>query len=98
MEFVTYAKLIAVRQGNYTLYVFEDIANKSFIMCTRLPNWQTPEIEMGEEGFLKYQNVVAGEEYFEPATGIKKVYNYTNTYFINFIQKSDNITSSNIIL
>ena len=98
MELIIYVKLIAIRQGNYTLYVFKDLSNDSFIMCTRLPNWQTPEIEVGEEGFLKYQNVVAGEEYFEPATGIKKVYNYTNTYFINFIQKPDKITNSNIIL
>lgn len=98
MELIIEAKLVATRQGNYTLYVFKNIVTDSFVMCTRLPNWQSPTVEVGEIGFLKYQNVVAGESYYDPITGNKEVYNYTNTYFINFIKQSDIIYDSNIIL
>lgn len=91
------AKLLAVKEGSYTVYVFKNLDTNAYIMCTRLPNWQTSNLEIGNEGFLKYAEVVAGEKYFNPATNTEHVYNYSNVYFENFIQKSD-IVNSNIIL
>lgn len=91
------AKLLAIKEGNYTVYVFKNLDNGHYLMCTKLPNWQTSNVSVGDEGFLNYQEVSAGEEYFNPGTETKHVYNYSNIYFVNFLQKSE-IVNSNIIL
>jgi len=91
------AKLLAIKDGNYTVYVFKNLDTGSYLMCTKLPNWQTSNVSVGDEGFLKYEEVKAGEEYFNPGTETKEIYNYSNVYFVNFLQKSE-IVSSNIIL
>lgn len=91
------AKLLAVKHGAYTIYVFKNIDDGSYVMCTKLPNWQSPVMEIGDEGFLKYEKVVAGQQFFNPATNSFQVYNYSNIYFENFVGKSE-ITNSNIIL
>lgn len=91
------AKLLAIKEGTYTVYVFRNLDSNNYLMCTKLPNWQTPEIQIGDEGFLKYSEVKAGEKYFNPALQAEHVYNYSNIYFENFIQKTD-IINQNIIL
>ena len=88
-EFVDEVKLLAVREGNYTVYVFRSNLTDKYIMCTRLPNWQSPKININDEGFLQYQIVKAGEEYFNPNTQEKIKFNYSNVYFNNFVKKSD---------
>lgn len=91
------AKLLAIRDGAYSIYVFKNLDANTYIMCTKLPNWQTPNVSIGDEGFLNYQDVVAGESYYNPLTQTSHVYNYSNVYFMNFVQESE-IINSNIIL
>lgn len=97
MELITQAKLIAIRQGLYTMYVFKDLDNNQYIMCTRLPDWKVPDFEINDEGFLKYQFVKAGDIYLNPNTGESCTYKYDNVYFLNFVKRSE-ITNDNIIL
>jgi len=91
------AKLVAIRDGAYTMYVFKNTETGEYIMCTRVPNWNSPEVSVGEEGFLKVEMIKAGEEYFNAATQTSAKYLYSNVYFKNFILKSD-IINSEIIL
>lgn len=91
-------KLLAVRDGTYTCYVFQVIDALEYIMCTRLPNWQVPEIKIGDVGYLDYQIVKAGEKYFDPKTGEMMSYLYSNIYFINFIPKTEILKNNEIIL
>lgn len=91
-------KLLAVREGTYTVYVFQNIETKYYIMCTRLPNWQVPSITIGDIGFLEYNSVKAGETYYNPQTQKDETYNYTNVYFINFIHRTDILQNNEIIL
>ena len=79
------------------MYVFKNLENNSYIMCTRLPSWQVPNVEIGDEGFVKYQSVNAGEKYYDPDTQESGTYKYSNVYFLNFVKKSD-ITNNNIII
>lgn len=95
---VDYVKLLAIREGNYTMYVFQKLDIDTYIMCTRLPNWQVPEIQIGDTGFLEYQNVIAGEEYFDIVQEKMIRYLYSNIYFINFVQKIDILKNNEIIL
>ena len=94
---ISEAKLCALRESLYTIYVFQDVESREFIMCTRLPNWNIPKINIGDVGFLQYQIVQAGDEYFNPTTGEKNRFNYSNVYFNNFVLKSD-INQQEIIL
>lgn len=91
------AELLAIKEGQYTTYVFID-NNNNYVMCTRLPNWQVPTINIGDRGFLQYQIVNSGDEYYNPITNEKQTFRYSNVYFNNFIQKSDLIKSDEIIL
>lgn len=79
--------MYAVREGTYTMYVFKNLSNSEFLMCTRLPHWQTPNIDIGEKGFLSYRDVKAGQTYFNPNTEQDEYYRYSNRYFINFVHK-----------
>ena len=92
------ARLLAVREGVYTMYVFKNLEDSTYVMCTKLPNWQTPDVTVGDVGFLNYQIVKAGEEYYNPSTDETVKYSYSNIYFINFVQKSDIVKTNSIII
>lgn len=97
VEKIIKAKLLAERQSNYTQYVFQDIENNEYIMCTKLPNWLVPEVDINDIGFLKFQEVIAGEKYYNPNEEGYINYKYSGVYFINFIRES-NINKTNLIL
>lgn len=88
MEKTVKAKLLAIREGNYVMYVFRNLDNNEYLMCTKLPNWQVPDINIGDVGFLLLEYVVAGQDFFDPQTFSTSKYLYTNVYFRNFIKES----------
>lgn len=100
-----YSKLLAAEQDlmGYITYVFKCLESNvpfghQYCMVTRLPNWQCRDIEIGEIGYLTYNEVIAGKDkWFCPETGQMIPYNYTNIYFVKFVkEKADN--SKDIIL
>lgn len=97
-EFIKEVKLVALREGTYTIYVFQELLTNEFIFCTRLPNWQVPNIDIGDIGFLQYREVRGGDEYFNPVTYTTEIYQFSNVYFTNFVRKSDVIVNKEIIL
>jgi len=79
---------------DYTTYVFKSLEDNipfghKYIMCTRCPNWQSNEIDIEDIGYLKYEEVKAGEKWYNPQTGTYIPYNYTNIYFIKFVKEVD---------
>jgi len=96
MTETVHCKLVAVRNGIYTVYVFEK-DNKEFIMCTKLPNWGVYNIKTGDTGFLTYEEVLAGNSYFDRDTGETKTYQFDNVYFKDFV-KDNEIIKDEIIL
>lgn len=96
-EFTVKAKLLACRNGSYTVYVFKNLDEDQYIMCTKPPNWQTPNIDIEEEGFLHYKEVIAGEKYYDVDHEDMTAYKYSNLYFMDFV-KISNITNTEIIL
>lgn len=95
-EIVKEVTLVAIRSGEYTVYVFKVLDAPEYIMCTRLPNWQSPNININDVGYLQYQIVRAGESYTS-AFGQTLPYKYSNIYFINFVNRS-NISKQELIL
>lgn len=80
---------------NYTTYVFERLEAESlmdkYIMCIRYPNWQQPELTIGDIGYVQTAEVFAGiDKWFD---GNKMIpYHYTTIQFIKFIEKPEENT------
>lgn len=82
------AELITFREdlGGYIIYVFKNLANGTYEMCTRMPRWESPGLKIGDVGYLKYNIVIAGDDsWYNKNTNTKVSYNYTNVYFVDFI-------------
>lgn len=79
--------------GGYTTYVFQNLESKSvydkYLMCTRWPNWEHRNLDLGETGYLTYKEVVAGVDTWYDGTSFIP-YNYTNIIFIKFVKEADN--------
>lgn len=98
IEKISKVQLLAIRESQYTVYVFKNLEDGEYIMCTRLPNWKTPNINISDIGYLQYQIVKAGDVYYDPNTDQKIKYNYSNIYFINFIDEKELVKNKEIIL
>ena len=87
----------------YITYVFKCLESNipfghHYCMMTRLPNWQCRDVEIGEIGYVTYNEVEAGKDkWFCPETGQMIPYNYTNIYFVKFIKEKVD-SSKDIIL
>lgn len=91
-----HAKVLALKAGIYTIYVFQK-DNGELLMCTKLPNWGAYNINIGDSGFLTYEIANAGDSYYDRETGNNIIYKFTNIYFKDFI-KDDIKTEEKIIL
>ena len=61
-------------------------------MCTRFPNWESPIILIGDIGFLKFKEVIAGKDmWYDPQTGDTIPYKYTGIHFIDFVQENKEV-------
>lgn len=98
MTSIEEVELLAIRQDVYTMYVFKILNTGKYIMCTRLPNWNTPEINVGDIGFLEFEIVKAGDKYIDSSTLEEKTYSYSNVYFINFVSKSEVVSKNYVII
>lgn len=93
---VVLSKLVAKEEDimKYVTYVFEVLDEEyrcktKYIMCTRFPNWQCREIQLGEIGYLEFFEIRAGiDKWFDGSKMIP--YNYNNIQFIKFIPKPEN--------
>ena len=79
---------------NYTTYVFKCLEENipfghKYCMMTRCPNWNHRDIDIGEIGYVEYEEVKAGDPWYNPQTNTYVPYNYTNIYFIKFVKEKD---------
>ena len=79
--------------GNYITYVFKNLETESildkYIMCTQFPNWQHRILNIGEVGYLTYEQHLAGiDKWFNGKEMVP--YNYDTIQFIKFIYKTEN--------
>jgi hypothetical protein len=81
------AMLVAKREEQYTVYVFQDIDKEDeYLMCTKCPNWNGQEIDLFQEGYLSYKFVVAGRDtWYKSETGEFFAYQWTAHYFLDFV-------------
>lgn len=78
--------MLAIQEdGPYTTYVFQNLDEKGYVMCTRVPNWHGVEPTLLQDGFLEYKFVEAGTTYWHKNDATYKMYQYTDFYFLDFI-------------
>lgn len=70
----------------YSLYVFQNLENKEYLMVTVLPEWHVPPLKKDEVGYLNYEDAQAGDEYVDTKTDQICKYKRTNLYFKEFIK------------
>ena len=85
-EKIIHATLIAKREGMYTTYVFQE-DNGTLQMCTKLPNWGSEySLKIGDSGFLKLEQCLAGELFYNRFTDKNEKIKFSNVYFKEFIK------------
>lgn len=78
--------------GGYIIYVFLNLDQNEYIMCTRFPNWDAPLIKEQDEGFLSYKEVQGGvDNYYDVNNDTIQKYLYDNLIFLNFVYKKNEI-------
>lgn len=91
-------QLLQKEKGEYTLYVFKNLDTNEYIMCTRLPNWHTMDIEIGQTGFLSYKFVLAGiSTWYNETSDSQLKYRYTANYFQDFVPLTHVINGNTIV-
>ena len=83
------SELVATQyDAQYTIYVFKNLDTNEYYMCTRLPNWETPPIQIGEKGFVHYKIVIAGKDtWYDKINNVHIPYNYDGYHFVNFVRE-----------
>lgn len=78
----------------YVTYVFENLEfpkwDTKYVMVTRCPNWEHRALKVGEEGFLTYEEHIAGDSKWFDGKEFHP-YRYNISQFIKFIAKPEEI-------
>lgn len=78
----------------YVTYVFENLEESKwdtkYKMVTRCPNWDHRAINVGEEGFLTYEDHIAGNSKWFDGKDFN-YYRYTMSQFMKFVAKPNEI-------
>jgi hypothetical protein len=89
---------------NYYTLVFKVLEyNKcpfghSYVMITVFPNWESRIPELGEVGYLMYDEVIGGQDtYYNRMTDSINKYNFSNLIFKKFVKEVDSCNKNIII-
>lgn len=93
MRITIHGKVVAYREAQYSKLVIESFDEPvtsvfKYIMMTICPNWQGIIPKLGNSGYFEYEEVQAGEPYYNRETGEISSYQFPDNYFINFIEDS----------
>lgn len=90
-----YCKICAIQEGLYTAIVVEDLNRDysddlKYVTVVKLPNWDTPNLQIGDEGYLQFECITGGvSKWFNKIEEDFEIYKYNNNYFINFFIQKD---------
>lgn len=95
------AKFVATLESKYSVLVFEltekcDEVFGNNVMCTLLPNWEF-NLEIGQEGYLEFEEVEVGDIWIDNKEFEAHRYNYAGRYYKNFVPISHVIDGNRII-
>lgn len=78
--------------GDYIVYVFKNLDANGFldkyIMCTKHPNWQSNPISIGDKGYLKVKEIVAGRDNWYNVDSKEMIpYKFDGVQFFDFVKE-----------
>ena len=88
-----YAKIIQIKEGQYTYIIAEDLNREptddyKYLTLVQLPNWNDIIISIGDVGYVQFESVFGGKsQYLDRDTGEIETYKYSNNYIMSFIKK-----------
>ncbi len=92
------ATLVALREGQYTVYVFENADTGEPLMCTRQPNWDGKELDMFQTGYLSYKFIQAGRDCWYKADENQWFpYVFTANYFLDFVPITHTLNNGRVV-
>lgn len=97
MNITLKAQLVARTEkiNGYQTLIFKDIRFKdSYVMTTLFPNWDIPTIQLGDIGYIKYREVIAGKDtWYDYKTNSNVYYKNTDCHLLDFVHepKIDNL-------
>lgn len=94
MDITIKAEYICRKVGIYSNYVFKNLDDNTYIMCTVLPNWDISEFQSGDIGFLTYEYAEAGQPYINSNLEEGR-YRFTKNYFKDFVKE---VKETNLVL
>ena len=95
---VVKCQLLQLVRGEYTVYVFQNLDTNEYIMCTKLPNWNSRDIDIGQTGFLSYKFVIGGiSTWYNKEKDCQTTYRYTANYFQDFVPLTHVINGNTIV-
>ena len=83
-----YCQVKAVRESaeGYVTYVFRNLMDGTYRMVTKLPNWSIPHLAVGDKGYMKYVEALAGQDTWYDRDSEKYVtYRYDGQYLVDWI-------------
>lgn len=87
----------------YQIIVFKNLDKAPFgheyCMLTVFPNWESRIPELGEIGYVTYDEVYGGiDTYYDRKLDSIVKYNYDNLIFKKFVKEKDNLQKDDIII
>ena len=88
-----YAKIIQIKEGQYTYIIAEDLNREptddyKYLTLVKLPNWNDIIMSIGDVGYVQFESVFGGRSrYLDRDTGEIETYKYSNNYIMSFIKK-----------
>ena len=86
----------------YQLLVFKNLETPcpfghNFCMLTVFPNWEARVPDIGEVGYVNYQEIHAGDTYYDRTNDSIMRYNFDNLVFYKFVKEVDSSKKDIII-
>lgn len=80
-----------INPDGYVTYVFQDLIDGTYRMVTRLPNWNMSYIGIGDIGYMKYMEAVAGQDsWYDHENDTYVHYKYDGSYILDWILDGKN--------
>lgn len=77
---------MAKNVDGYDNFVFKDLNDNTYRMVTKLPNWEMAFIKIGDKGYMKYIEVLAGRDsWYDWKNGVYVPYKYDGQYILDWI-------------
>lgn len=98
MRRTVYGTIVAYQEGQYKQMVIKNLDELEnswdrYIMMTICPNWQGVLPKLNDTGYIEFEEVKGGDNYFRVTTGNIDTYKYSGCYFLNFIKEPEIIES-----